>query len=73
MKQYEYRPHSSKWQRVQRPEMLKIYKIGNLTYQFEEGKQPSSAVEVKKAETKNKAVKPANKSAANESVRGTRK
>ena len=48
--------------------MLKIYKIGNLTYQFEEGKQPSSAVEVKKAETKNKAVKPANKSA-----RGTRK
>ena len=47
MKQYEYRPHSSKWQR---PEMLKIYKIGNLTYQFEEGKQPSSAVEVKKAE-----------------------
>lgn len=65
MKQYVYRPHSSKWQR---PEMLKIYKIGNLTYQFEEGKQPSSAVEVKKAETKNKAVKPANKSA-----RGTRK
>ena len=41
--------------------MLKIYKIGNLTYQFEEGKQPSSAVEGKKAETKNKAVKPENK------------
>lgn len=41
--------------------MLKIYKVGNLTYQFEEGEQPSSAVEVKKTEPKNKAARPANK------------
>lgn len=50
--------------------MLKIYEYGGLTYQFEEGEQPIGAVEVKKAEevevkkaeAKNKAKKPANKS-----------
>ena len=43
--------------------MLKIYKLSNgRTYQFEEGKQPAGAVEVKKAvEPSDKAVKPANK------------
>lgn len=48
--------------------MLKIYKIGSLTYQFEEGTQPDGAVEVtaaKKAVTpQNKAVRPANKRGA---------
>lgn len=40
--------------------MLKIYKVGQLTYQFEEGEQPDDAVEVKP--TAVKAVKPVNKS-----------
>lgn len=48
--------------------MLKIYKINGLTYQFEEGEQPSDAVEVKTVKPENKAVKPVNKSA-----RGARK
>ena len=48
--------------------MLKIYKINGLTYQFEEGEQPSDAVEVKTVKSENKAVKPVNKSA-----RGARK
>lgn len=38
--------------------MLKIYKVGDLTFQFEEGQQPAGAVEV---EPKAKAAKPANK------------
>lgn len=42
--------------------MLKIYKRANgKTYQYEESEAPADAVEVKKAETKDKAVKPANK------------
>lgn len=41
--------------------MLKIYEYGGRTFQFEEGRQPEGAVEVKKAEPKNKAIKPANK------------
>lgn len=42
--------------------MLKIYKRANgKTYQFEESEAPADAVEVKKTETQNKAVKPANK------------
>ena len=51
--------------------MLKRYKIGRYTYQFEEGIQPEGAVEVgkqepvaleaKAAEPMNKARKPANK------------
>lgn len=44
--------------------MLKIYKMPNgRTYQFEEGKQPESAVEVKAQKVRNKAKKPANKGA----------
>lgn len=48
--------------------MLKNYKIGNNIYQYEEGKQPAGAVEVKPETEKkaaeplaNKAVKPVNK------------
>ena len=47
--------------------MLKNYRIGNYIYQYEEGKQPAGAVEVKPetekkaVEPENKAVKPANK------------
>ena len=41
--------------------MLKIYEYNGLTYQFEEGKQPAGAVEVKAAKTPAKQVKPANK------------
>lgn len=43
--------------------MLKIYKMPNgHEYQYEEGKQPDGAVEVKKAvEPSDKAKKPANK------------
>lgn len=50
--------------------MLKIYKIGVLTYQFEEGTQPAGAVEVKAEKT----VKPANKAATpkNKSARGAK-
>lgn len=50
---------------------LKIYKVGELTYQFEEGTQPAGAVEVKaeKPQTKqrtprNKQRTPKNKAAA---------
>lgn len=42
--------------------MMKDYIVGGKQYQFEEGTQPESAVEVKKVEPQNKAVKPANKS-----------
>lgn len=49
--------------------MLKIYRYNGRTYQFEEGKQPAEAVEVKAKEPpekenqpENKAVKPSNKS-----------
>lgn len=48
--------------------MLKVYEWHGLTYQFEEGEQPSDAVEVKTVKPENKAVKPVNKSA-----RGARK
>ena len=52
--------------------MLKVYKFQGLTYQFEEGKQPSGAAEVtetvKSVKPANKAVKPVNKAA-----RGSRK
>lgn len=50
--------------------MLKRYKVGRYTFQFEEGEQPAGAVEVKPvvaveekaaAEPMNKARKPANK------------
>lgn len=41
--------------------MLKIYVIDGKQWQFEEGTQPEGAVEYKKAEPSNKAVKPANK------------
>lgn len=48
--------------------VLKIYKYGGYTYQYEEGTQPEGAVEVKPekkaAEPLNKAVKPANKTKA---------
>lgn len=37
---------------------LKIYRIGQLTFQFLEGEQPAGAVEVA---AKKKAVRPANK------------
>lgn len=39
--------------------MMKIYKVGQFTRQYEEGKQPEGAVEVK--EPAKKAAKPANK------------
>lgn len=51
--------------------MLKRYKVGRYTFQFEEGTQPEGAVEVvkqepivveKAAEPVNKSRKPANKS-----------
>ena len=42
--------------------MLKVYAYKGRTYQFEAGKQPASAVEVKAEEPKeNKAKQPANK------------
>lgn len=41
--------------------MMKEYMVGSRQYQFEEGEQPKDAVEVKKVEPQNKAVKPANK------------
>jgi hypothetical protein len=41
--------------------MLKIYVIDGKTYQYEEGEQPDGAVEVKKVEPQDKAVKPQNK------------
>jgi hypothetical protein len=44
---------------------LKLYRVGRLTFQFEEGSQPVGAepVEEKKAEAKNKAKRPTNKKA----------
>lgn len=36
--------------------MLKLYKLGGLTYQFEEGKQPEGAVEVKPTKAEPKAA-----------------
>lgn len=41
---------------------LKIYRVGNLTFQYEEGSQPAGAVEVK-PEPKPKAKPAANKAA----------
>ena len=41
--------------------MLKEYIVDGKQYQYEEGTQPEGAVEVKKAEPSDKAVKPANK------------
>lgn len=41
--------------------MIKEYMVGGKQYQFEEGEQPKDAVEVKKVEPQNKAVRPANK------------
>lgn len=42
-------------------DMMKDYMVNGRQYQFEEGTQPENAVEVKKVEPQNKAVKPANK------------
>lgn len=43
--------------------MLKIYKVGDFTFQFEEGTQPEGAEEVKEPKApKAKEAKPANKS-----------
>lgn len=42
--------------------MLKDYLVNGRQFQYEEGKQPEGAVEIKKAvEPSNKAAKPANK------------
>lgn len=42
--------------------MLKKYRMPNgRTYQFEEGKQPDTAVEIKAVEPSDKAAKPVNK------------
>lgn len=41
---------------------LKIYKVGELTYQYEEGKQPTGAVEVKTTKPQAKQRTPRNKS-----------
>lgn len=46
---------------------LKLYRIGRLVYQFEEGTEPIGAEpveEAKQAEVKNKAKRPSNKKAA---------
>lgn len=40
---------------------LKIYRVGQLIYQFEEGKQPANAVEVKAEKPRAKARTPRNK------------
>jgi hypothetical protein len=42
-------------------DMMKDYIVGGRQYQFEEGTQPENAVEVKKVEPQDKAVKPQNK------------
>ena len=42
-------------------DMMKDYIVGGRQYQYEEGTQPKDAVEVKKVEPQNKAVKPQNK------------
>ena len=41
--------------------MLKIYEYNGFTYQYEEGKQPEGAKEVKPEAPKAKEVQPANK------------
>ena len=43
-------------------EMMKIYKVGQFTRQYEEGTQPEGAVEVKKKTPATKAAKKTNKS-----------
>lgn len=42
-------------------DMMKDYIVGGRQYQYEEGTQPKDAVEVKKVEPQDKAVKPQNK------------
>ena len=42
--------------------MMKIYKVGQFTRQYEEGTQPEGAVEVKKKAPATKAAKKTNKS-----------
>lgn len=42
--------------------MLKIYRYNGYTFQYEEGKEPAGAVEVKQAKTQNKARTAQNKS-----------
>lgn len=42
---------------------LKQYRVGALTFQYQEGEQPAGAVEVAKAEPKHKAKPAANKAA----------
>lgn len=42
---------------------LKQYRVGSLTFQYEEGEQPAGAVEVVKGEPKQKAKPAANKAA----------
>lgn len=42
-------------------DMMKEYIVNGRQYQFEEGEQPDGAVEVKKVEPQDKAVKPQNK------------
>lgn len=39
--------------------MLKIYEYNGYTFQYEEGKQPEGAVEVKQRTVQNKEAKPA--------------
>lgn len=41
--------------------MLKNYIVNGLQYQYEEGKQPEGAVEVKAVKPSNKTVKPESK------------
>ena len=41
--------------------MMKEYVVNGRQYQFKEGEQPDGAVEVKKVEPQDKAVKPQNK------------
>lgn len=41
--------------------MLKDYIVGGKQFQYEEGTQPKNAIEVKKVEPQEKAVKPQNK------------
>lgn len=43
---------------------LKIYKVGELTYQFEEGTQPAGAMEVKAQKPQAKSRVPRNKARA---------
>ena len=41
--------------------MLKLYEYNGFTFQFEEGKQPDGAVEIKQRIVKDKEAKPANR------------